>query len=314
MSANRPAATVAAVARERRLAEVGVLVVMAFWAGNFIVIKGALGVLPPVGFTLLRFILASAILLVVLRWREGRVRVPLRDLWPLAALGALGFGAYQILWTTALGRISAGDSAVLIATSPVITALIAVAIGTDTLTRTKLAGAALSFAGVFIVVGAGTGVGFAGDTLGYALTLLGAVCWATYSALGGPILRRHSPLRATTWATIAGTAVMAIPGISQLSTVDLATVGPPAWLAIAYSGTLAAGIGNVIVLNGIGLLGPTRITALQTLVPALAVVLAFLVLGEPIRLGQVVGGVIIVTGVVLTRLGSRSPAIPVRHA
>jgi len=68
------------------------------------------------------------------------------------------------------------------------------------------------------------------------------------------------------------------------------------------------------VLNGIGLLGPTRITALQALVPALAVVLAFLVLGEPIRLGQVVGGVIIVTGVVLTRLGSRSPAVPVRHA
>ncbi len=287
---------------------------MAFWAGNFIVIKGALGVLPPVGFTLLRFILASAILLVVLRWREGRIRIPLRDLWPLAALGVLGFGAYQILWTTALGRISAGDSAMLIAASPVFTALIAVAIGTDTLTRTKLAGAVLSFAGVVIVVAGGAGIGLAGDTPGYALTLLAAVCWATYSALGGPVLRKHSPLRATTWATIAGTAVMAVPGIIQLSTVDLASVGSAAVLAIVYSGTLAAGIGNVIVLNGIGLLGPTRITAVQTLVPALAVVLAFLVLGEPIRLGQVVGGAIIVTGVVLTRMGSRSPDVPIERA
>jgi drug/metabolite transporter (DMT)-like permease len=293
---------------------VGVVVVMAFWAGNFIVTKGVLGVLPPVGFTLLRFLLASAILLVVLRWREGRIRIPLRDLWPLAALGVLGFGAYQILWTTALGRISAGDSAVLIAASPVLTALIAVAIGTDTLTGTKLAGAVLSFAGVVIVVGAGAALGIGGDTLGYALTLLAAVCWATYSALGGPVLRKHSPLRATTWATIAGTAVIAIPGIAQLSTVDLASVGPGALLAIVYSGTLSAGIGNVIVLNGIGLLGPTRITALQALVPALAVVLAFLVLGEPIRLGQVIGGAIIVTGVILTRIGSRSPAVPVARA
>jgi len=277
---------------------------MAFWAGNFIVIKGALGTLPPIGFTLLRFVLASAILLAVLRWREGWVAIPLRDLVPLAALGALGFGVYQILWTTALGSISAGDSAVLIAASPVLTALIAIGLGTDTLTLAKLLGACISFVGVVIVVAAGAGVTLSGEASGYVLTLVAALCWATYSALGGPVLRRHSPLRATTWATIAGTAVMAIPGVIQLSGVDTTRLQASDLLAIAYSGTLAAGIGNVIVLNGIGLLGPTRVTALQTLVPALAVILAFLVLGEPIRIGQVVGGAIIVGGVVLTRLGT----------
>ena len=277
---------------------------MAFWAGNFIVIKSALTDVPPVGFTVLRFILASAILLVVLRWREGSIRISLRDLAPLAALGALGFGAYQILWTTALGRISAGDSAVLIAASPVLTALMAIALGTDAMTPAKLLGACISFLGVVIVVAAGAGIALTGEALGYLLTLLAAVCWATYSVLGGPVLRRHSPLRATTWATVAGTVVMAVPGFAQLATADLARIHAVDLLSVAYSGTLAAGIGNVIVLNGIGLLGPTRVTALQTLVPALAVVLAFLILGEPIRLGQIVGGVIIVGGVVLTRIGS----------
>ena len=52
-----------------------------------------------------------------------------------------------------------------------------------------------------------------------------------------------------------------------------------------YSGALSAGVSNVIVIHGIGKLGPTRVTALQTLVPALAVVLAFIFLGEAIRLG-----------------------------
>ena len=277
---------------------------MAFWAGNFIVIKSALTDVPPVGFTVLRFILASAILLVVLRWREGSIRISLRDLAPLAALGALGFGAYQILWTTALGRISAGDSAVLIAASPVLTALMAIALGTDAMTPAKLLGACISFLGVVIVVAAGAGIALTGEALGYLLTLLAAVCWATYSVLGGPVLRRHSPLRATTWATVAGTVVMAVPGFAQLATADLSRIHAVDLLSVAYSGTLAAGIGNVIVLNGIGLLGPTRVTALQTLVPALAVVLAFLILGEPIRLGQIVGGAIIVGGVVLTRIGS----------
>jgi drug/metabolite transporter (DMT)-like permease len=295
-------------AADRRRAEIGVLVVMVFWAGNFIVVKGALEVLPPIGFSLLRFALASTILLALLRWREGTLRITPRELAPLALLGILGFGIYQILWTTALGRISAGDSAVLIASTPVLTALIAVAIGSDTLTRPKLVGAVVSFAGVVVVVGAGAGLDFAGEAVGYLLTLLAAVCWATYSAFGGPVLRGHSPLRATAWATVAGTAFLAIPGIVQLSAVEVSTIGVTSVLAVIYSGALSAGIANVVVLNGIGQLGPTRVTALQTLVPALAVVLAFIVLGEPIRIGQVVGGAIIVSGVALTRIGDSMAA------
>ena len=298
----------------RRRAEIGVLIVMVLWAGNFIVIKGTLDVLPPIGFTLLRFLLASTILLAVLRWREGTIRISLRDLAPLALFGALGFGVYQILWTTALGQISAGDSAVLIAVTPVLTALIAVAIGADTLTRPKLAGAIVSFAGVLVVVGAGAGLDLAGEAAGYVLTLLAAVCWATYSAFGAPILRRYTPLRATTWATVSGTAVLAIPGLFQLSTVDVSGLTVASLLAVVYSGALSAGISNVVVLNGIGQLGPTRVTALQTLVPAIAVVLAFLVLHEPIRLGQVVGGLIVLAGVALTRTGDRRTALPARVA
>jgi drug/metabolite transporter (DMT)-like permease len=296
----------------RRQAEIGVLVVMALWAGNFIVIKSSLAVLPPIGFSFLRFLLASTILLCVLRWHDGTIRISLRELAPLALFGALGFGAYQILWTTALDTISAGDSAVLIAATPVLTALIAVAIGADTLTRPKLAGAIVSFVGVLVVVGAGAGLDLAGEAVGYVLTLLAALCWATYSAFGGPILRRYSPLRATTWATVSGTLVLAIPGLAQLSTVDVGALGVTSLLAVFYSGALSAGISNVVVLNGIGQLGPTRVTALQTLVPAIAVVLAFLILGEPIRPGQVVGGAIIIVGVALTRAGDRRAAARAR--
>lgn len=283
---------------------------MVFWGGNFIVVKGVLDVLPPVGFSFLRFGLASLILLALLRWREGTIAISPRDFVPLGLLGVLGFGVYQILWTTALGRISAGDSAVLIAATPVLTALISVAVGSDTLTIPKLAGAIVSFAGVIVVVGAGAGLDLAGDALGYLVTLLAALCWAIYSAFGGSVLRRHSPLRATAWATVAGTALLAIPGVLQLSTVDTAALGLASLFAVFYSGALSAGVSNVIVMHGIGKLGPTRVTALQTLVPALAIVFAFIFLGEAIRLGQVIGGIVILSGVALTRLGagrSRAP-------
>jgi drug/metabolite transporter (DMT)-like permease len=81
----------------------------------------------------------------------------------------------------------------------------------------------------------------------------------------------------------------------------------PIVLAIAYSGILAAAVANVVVFNGVRLLGPTRVITLQSFVPPMAVVLAFVFLHEPIRPAQVVGGLIIVLGVALTRRASTHP-------
>jgi len=301
--AGRPAG-VPVSASERRLAEIGVLVVMVLWAANFIVVKSAVAVLPPVGFTFLRFALAAATLLVLLRWREGSIGLPRRDFAAIAGLGALGFGLYQILWTTGLTTVAAGDSALIIASTPVLVAILAVAARSDVLTPAKLIGGLVSFVGVAAVVASGPGLSLGGSLVGEGITLLAAVCWSIYTAFGAPFLRRHSPLRTTAWATVAGTFVLAPLAAAQLSTVEADALTPGVFGAILYSGMLAAGLSNVIVLNSVRVVGPTRTSAYQFLVPALAVVLAFLFLAEPIRPGQVLGGIVIVAGVLITRGGA----------
>jgi drug/metabolite transporter (DMT)-like permease len=227
-------------------------------------------------------------------------------------LGGLGFGLYQILWTTGLQSIPAGDSALIIASTPVLVAVLAVAAGSDTLTPMKFAGAALSFLGVVVVIGAGVGISLSGSFVGSALTLLAAMCWASYTAFAAPVLRRQTPLVLTTWATIGGTIVMIPVGLAELLAPgaiqpDLEVL--PLALAVAYSGILAAAFSNIIVFNGVRLLGPTRVITLQSFVPAMAVVMAYFFLGEPIRPAQVVGGLIIVLGVALTRWASMRPAV-----
>ena len=293
---------------DRRMAELAVLAVMVVWGGNFIVVKSAVAVLPPVGFTFLRFALASLTLVALLRWREGSVGMPRRDFIAISALGALGFGAYQILWTTGLTTVAAGDSALLIAATPVLVALLAVVAQTDVLTPLKLVGVLTSFAGVGVVIASGPGLSLGGSIVGEAITLGAAVCWAIYTAYAGPYLRRHSPLRATTWATVAGTVVLAPLAIVQLASLGSIPVTVDVLGAVLYSGFLAAGVSNVIVMNGIKVVGPTRTAALQFLVPALAVVFAFFFLREEIRPGQIVGGIVIVAGVLLTRAAFRAPA------
>lgn len=297
---------------DRRLTEIAVIAVMVLWAANFIVVKGIIDVLPPVGFTFLRYLLASVALLAILRWSEGEIRLPRPGAGRIMLLGGLGFGLYQMLWTVGLQSIPAGDSALLIAASPVLTAVIAVLIGTDTLNPRKAIGVVLSFAGVVLVIAAGVGIELSGSPIGFALTMAAALCWATYTAFGAKVLRRHSPLVLTTWATIGGTLVLAPVGTGQLLAPgaigsDQVAALPSIVFAIAFSGLLAAALANVVVFQGVGLLGPTRVMTLQSLVPAMAVVLAFLFLHETIRPVQILGGGIIILGVALTRLASRGP-------
>ncbi len=74
-------------------------------------------------------------LLALLRWRTGTIRLPHGDILVIGLLGVIGFGCYQILWPVALQSIPAGDSALLIATTPVLTALLAAATRADAAER-----------------------------------------------------------------------------------------------------------------------------------------------------------------------------------
>jgi drug/metabolite transporter (DMT)-like permease len=75
-----------------------------------------------------------------------------------------------------------------------------------------------------------------------------------------------------------------------------------AWAGLAFSAFLPAGVANVVVFNAIRLLGPTRITAYQFLVPFMAVILGAVFLSEGVRVDQLLGGLVIVLGVMISRV------------
>jgi drug/metabolite transporter (DMT)-like permease len=304
---------------ERRAAEAACVGVMVIWAGNFIVVKSTIPILSPIGYAFLRFAIAGLVLLALCRWREGSVTVPRADIVPLAGLGLLGFGIYQVLWSTALFSTSVGNSALLIGSTPVFTALIAAALGADTLSRGRAAGIAIAFAGVAIVA-AGDGLRLDQAALGDLMTLGAAVSWAIYVSLGAGVLRRFTPLRATAWTVTFGALALAPFGLVQLAAVDTSQVGPPQVAAVAYSSLLSSAVGNLVVFWGISLLGPTRVTNLQFLPPALAIAFAAIFLGDPVLVSQVVGGVVILAGILvarrdrLPRRGRTAPAAPIAPA
>ena len=291
-------------ARARHLAEIEVVLVMFTWGANVVAVKAAIADVPPIVFAFARFGTAFLVMMAFLRWREGSVSLPRRDVVPIALLGMAGFGLYQDLWASALGQTTASNSALLTAATPISTMLIAAAVGSDTLSRAKLVGAAISLSGVVAVVGATHGFGFAGASGGDLMTFVATVCWACYVAFGAPVLRRHSPLRTATWAIGFGCLGMLPLALMELPQFDPSHVGLGTLGLLAYCALLPAAAANVVIFAAIKVLGPTRVMLFQFLVPAFAVVLAAAFLGEAIVVGQILGGVIIVAGILASRMGS----------
>ena len=200
----------------RYAAELTLMMVVAIWAVNSLAVKWVVGEVPPIVFAFARYVISFLVLLVVLRWREGSVGLPRREILPMFMLGLAGFGIYQDLWTTALSHTTASNSALITAAAPIWTMVIATAIRADSFSRSKAAGAAVSVLGTALVVSATHGFGLAGASAGDLMTLLATIGWGGYVALGAPVLARLSPLRMTTWTMGFGLVGMLPVAIWQM--------------------------------------------------------------------------------------------------
>ena len=287
--------------RARYLAELAVLLVMLTWGANVVAGKAVIRDVPPILFAFVRFETAFLVLLAVLRWREGSIGLPRRDIVPMALLGLAGFGLYQDLWATALSNTTASNSALITAATPISTMIIAAGVGSDTLSRAKVIGGAIGFSGAVGVVLATHGIGFTGASAGDLMTFAATVCWSCYVAFGTSVLRRHSPLRTATWAIGFGCLGMLPLAAWQAQSLDLSHVHAGTIGLYVFCALLAAAAANVVMFEAVKILGPTRTMLFQFLIPAFAVALAAILLGESIVVGQILGGSVIVLGILVSR-------------
>jgi drug/metabolite transporter (DMT)-like permease len=291
-----------------RLALAGLVL---FWGANFSVVKFALRDLAPLPFTTLRFLLASAILGAALRMRGGRVRIRAAD-WPqVIGLGLVGTTAYQTLFIFGISWTQAGNASLMLATGPIFTTLLALAFRQERGSPAVAAGVGCSVAGVALVVlGGAAGVRFGAGTLAGDLIILVAACaWSLFTVGSAPLVRRYGvgPMTAATmWVGTLGLVAVSMPAsVAQ----DWRVVQSAAWLAVAYSGAFAIATAYFLWAYCVRQLGSTRTTVYTNPTPMVAVLVAWLTLGETPTLLQLAGAAAIVGGTVLVRLGKveRSP-------
>jgi drug/metabolite transporter (DMT)-like permease len=283
--------------------DVGMLLVCLIWGFNFSVTKSAFDQIPPLPFTAVRFIVSSLLLWLVLRAIEGPAKLPPGALKHLTLLGLVGNTCYQLAFTLGLAWTTASNSALILSTLPTVVAVFAGVLGLERITTRMRCGIALGTLGVVLVI-ATRGVDFEIHTLmGDLLTVLAVLLWAGYT-IG---LRRVPPgvssLRVTTITTIAGMPGLVLAGLPGVFRIDWETVSVEAWLALAYASVLSLVVAYLLWNRSVKVIGGTRTAIYMCITPLVAVLGAWLLLGERPHPLQGVGAVFIITGVLLTRAG-----------
>lgn len=290
----RPATGVAA-------ADLGMLLVCLIWGFNFSVTKSALGQIPPLPFTAIRFTVSSLLLWLVLRVVEGPAKLPPDGLKKLIALGLVGNTCYQLAFMLGLARTTATNSALILSTVPTVVAVFAGALGLERVTRRVWWGIGLGTLGVVLVI-ATRGVGFArGTLLGDLLTVLAVLFWAGYTLGLRKVPEGVTPLRVTAITTIAGTPGLVLAGLPGVIRLDWGGVDVRAWLALAYASVLSLVVAYLLWNRSVKAVGGTRTAIYMCVTPLVAAFGAWLLIGERPHPLQGVGAILIVAGVLLTR-------------
>jgi len=279
--------------------------VAALWGGTFIAGSILSQSLPSITAAFSRFFVASILLVMVAVRMEGKLpRLNLEQILLTAFLGVTGIFLYNICFFGALATVPAGRTSLFVSLTPIVTAILAGLLFSERLGFRRWIGIVVALVGAIIVITRGDlikGITDISQSLGQGeLMMLGSVfSWAAYTLISRKALETLSPIAATTYGTLWGFLFLSAGAIGEVNEIDWMLLDWRVWTSIFYLGAFGTVLAFIWYYQGIRTVGPSRTAIFTNLVPAFGVLFSAILLGEPILISMVVGGLIAVLGVSL---------------
>ena len=271
-----------------------------FWGSNWSIMKMGLGFVPPLTFVLHRFILSVAVLLPLFLVLRGKLPRDSQTLFRLVVL-CLIFVSIIILQALGLVNGNSGISAVLAYTQPLFVFCLAVPVLLEQVTVAKLLGVAVGFIGV-VVLSLGRTASFTLDSV--LILLLSALAWAVAVLYYKKYLSHVDPFVTHFLQLAVGTAPLIIWSLATNSFAVPADIG---YLGIlSYSSVGALAFGNVIYLFLLKQEEATTLSGSTLIIPTVALLFGWLLLGEKPSPEALLGAVLTLTGVYLVNMKKRT--------
>lgn len=271
------------------------------WGGTFIAGRIVTAELSPTLSALLRFGFAAILLvLILLKSTGGFPHLSVQQHVYAILMGLTGVFAYNLFFFAALSRIEAGRTALFVSLSPILTILAMRIFFQERLGRINYLGVCLALMGTLIVVSRGEFFAAFAQSFGTGeMMMCGAVLsWVIYTIC---FKQTQIPaLTMTTYSLLWGTGFLLLSAWPELRSSGLMDISWSSWLSILYLGAFGTVLAFIWYAEAIHSIGASRTIIFNNLVPVFAVLLAFLILNEPITWSMLVGGSLSFVGVILT--------------
>jgi drug/metabolite transporter (DMT)-like permease len=298
--------------RSLLLVHCSLLGVAAIWGGTIPAIKYMLRTLEPIDILLIR-VGGAALIFALILSLQGKRAIPKtrRDGIELLLFGMLGIALMNMAMITGQDMIPAALASLIVTSNPVFTALVSRFLTGEPLTRRKIGGIALAFAGFLIVLlsGSGSSTPIDADQIkGILIVAIAPFSWAFYTVLTKPYLTRYQPANVAGYTAIGG-FLGALPVLlfTDGTAERLGELGTTGWAIGFYLSAFGFVVAYVLWYRALRVLTASQTAVYIYLVPVFGILCAWLFLDEEITSYLLLGGAVILAGVVLTNSGRQGP-------
>ena len=284
------------------------LVTVVLWASAFVGIRALADDLDPGPFAFGRLLVASASLALLVAIRRPAFPTHRREWVLIGASGVVWFGLYFVVLNAGEQLVDAGTAAMLVNVGPILIAILAGLFLQEGFPPRLLLGSAIAFGGT-AVIAAATGIGSSesASPLGALLCLAAALAYASGVTIQKPAVRTVPALTVTAIACWVGTLVTLpfAPGlVAATGSMAPDTIG---W--IVYLGVFPTAIGFITWAFALSRTSAGRLGSTTYLVSPIAIVMAWLLLGETPPALALLGGALAIGGVIVARSSGRGMPI-----
>ncbi|MDR1731948.1 MAG: DMT family transporter [Synergistaceae bacterium] len=278
-------------------------ITIVFWSLAYVLTRIAMRYTTALPLGLLRYAVASITLLIVVCLLRIRMFSP-KDVWWFLLAGASGFFVYVSAFNKGNESVGAATGSTVIATVPIITAVMSGVIYREHLRALQWIGIAVSFVGVVLltVISGGFSV-----NIGLAWLFCAAICLSLYNVLNRRLTKTYSAIQVTAFSIFAGTLMLLVFIPQSLETI--ATAPPVLWITVLALGVLSSAVAYLTWAKAFSLTTKAaNVSNYMYITPILTALLGYASIGEVPDRATIVGGAVILIGLGIFAWGRKNPA------
>jgi drug/metabolite transporter (DMT)-like permease len=282
----------------QRVSFIALFTAIFIWGFAYVVTKSGLSTVPPMLFALLRYALASVLLVPLALARGGLSRLPQPVPWMTLLLMSLtGVTVYYILFNLALAYTTASQTALIQSAFPAIVAIMAFLWLHEHVSKRRVVGIVLAIVGVVLIVSNSEADAGARDpVLGNVFAFASVLVWGVYTILAKR-MSKADPIAVTAAISLIGTILLIPAVLIEGTRISLSAIPMSGWLPILYLGALASATGYLLYNRALRDIDASLVGTFINLSPVIGVVAGVAVLGESITVPAIIGGVLVLVGV-----------------